>query len=1074
MAELQSPLSAASSPLCSLGLYTGRVVGSVVGRGRELAAIEQELDAIERGLSCLTLEGEPGIGKTRLLLAIEEIARARNFASIAVTADEEIRGPFLLARSIFASPTMSDAQSPQVQAAIEKVTNALMNQDEPGLAQLQPDQKLLRIFDLAAVALRLVATEHPIVLIVDDLQWADGDSLRLLRYVARVDGQSPILLVLAIRPAETAFVNEAVTLLADMERMGIVRRLKLSRFTQLQSTEFLQQVFGGKVDPASAAIMHAQAEGVPFVLAEQAHTYRDSGLIHQVQDVWTLAPNAERLLPSAVRTLIDRRAAHLPDDTKSALAEAGVLGRRFSLRDLVDIKLRLGEVGHDVDDLAQSLVPAVASGLLTEQPEDSPADYGFTHEQIREHAVAGLPPSRRQAIHGAIVDMLMEGAPEPPRESLPLLAQHALAAGRGDLCVRFSLEAAQAALQAKAPDEVLRLVHVAQAVASIPQDRVTLLRLQDDALEMLHRQDQRQHGLAELGALADALADTHLEMEVRLRRAATLRLSHDEVSAAEIARRVQESAAEHSDEAAELAAFLELGQDLMRTELGAGYVSNPTESDLDGAEEAYKSAASLAERLHDDSMLAAASRELGTIAVSRVRIWFVAAIEAGEYVPMMQRIASGERLGDIFPTLPVAPALAAEAIGHFQRALEIYERLGDRQGAMATIIAMAIASWGPQIHAGGSAKRIEEIRRLMVRMKSLTKESERALADAQMLFGSHVYALAKGMPDVALIKGEEAYRAARGMGERSLEFAAAGGMARANAQLDRKDEATRWLDIASSVVSASATPGRVRRMELLRGAILARAGDAAGMQEHLERASRLATEQDLPAAHCEALALLSLEAARLGRAGGDESLFSLAERSAQEVLRESPLLPGHPPWPAQALVARSIVASFRGDASNAAAFARQALAEHDAAMREDLDLDIILPAVDAIIADGADEEAQGLRDRLQIVLGLQSQRILDETVRAEWFRSEIGRDLSRLAGPLISTGAGDMASESGLQEEDSRLLGLLVEGKTNHEIAEEIGVDEKAVTIRLAELFVRIGASSRADATVAALVGGLV
>lgn len=1050
-------------------------MGSLVGRPREVAAIEQELDAIERGLSCLTLEGEPGIGKTRLLLAIEEMARARNFAPIAVTADEEIRGPFLLARSIFASPAVMNALSPEAQAAVERVTNALANQDDPGVATLQPDQKLLRTFDLAAVALRLVAEERPLVLIVDDLQWADGDSLRLLRYVSRVDGRSRILFVLAIRPAETAFVNEAVTLLADMERTGLVRRLKLSRFTQLQSTELLQQALGGKVDPASAAIMHAQAEGVPFVLAEQAHAYRDSGLIHQVQDVWTLAPNAERLLPSAVRTLIERRAAHLPEDTLAALAEAGVLGRSFSLRDLEDIKLRLGEDGHSVETLTESLESAVAAGLLTVQPANSPADYSFSHDQIREHAVAGLPASRRQAIHGAIVDILLAGAAEPPKESLPLLAQHALAAGRRDLCVKFSLQAAEAAFHAKAPDEVLRLVQMAQTVASSPQDRVLLLCLQDDALEMLHRQDQRQQGLSELGALADAMADTHLELQVRLRRAAALRLSRDEDGAAEIARRVQESAAEQGDEAAELAAFLEIGQDLLRTELGAGYVSTSSEADLDGAEKAFKSALALAERLHDDSMLAAASRELGTITVSRIRIWFISAMEGGQYLPLMQRIASGERLDDIFPTLPVGPALVAEAKDYFQRALEIYERLEDRQGAMATIIAMALASWAPQIHIGGSAKRIEEIRRLMVRMKSLTRESERALADAQMLFGSHVYALAKGMPDVALVKGEEAYRAARGMGDRALEFAAAGGMARANAYLDRKDEARRWLDLAGAVVSAAPTPGRARRLELWRGEVLARAGDAVGMQEHLERAARLAMEQDLPAANCEALAILALESARLGQAQADEFLFALAERSAQEVVKGSPLLPGHPQWLAQALVARTIVAKSKGDLSIAAAFARQALEEHDAAMREDLDLDIILPSIDAIIADGTDEEADALRDRLQIILGFQTQRIQDETVRSEWFRGETGRELSRLAGPLRRTTTVDVNSdESALSENDSQLLGLLAEGKTNREIADEIGIEEQAVAMRLAELFVRIGASSRADATVAALIGGLV
>ena len=76
----------------------------MVGRPLELAAVEQEFASARRRMTCLTLEGEPGIGKTRLLVAIQELGRTQGFVPVAVTADEEIRGPFLVARSIFASP----------------------------------------------------------------------------------------------------------------------------------------------------------------------------------------------------------------------------------------------------------------------------------------------------------------------------------------------------------------------------------------------------------------------------------------------------------------------------------------------------------------------------------------------------------------------------------------------------------------------------------------------------------------------------------------------------------------------------------------------------------------------------------------------------------------------------------------------------------------------------------------------------------------------------------------------------------------------------------------------------------
>ena len=245
MATPQSEPNLAADPL-SLGLHRGRLTGSVVGRAPELAAVEQELISVRGGMVCLTAEGEPGIGKTRHLLAIEELTRAQGFTPIGKTADEEIRGPFLLARSIFASPAVLElAEGTPAERAVQRVADALASGDDAGLDSLAPDRKLLRVFDLAALALRALAAERPVVILIDDLQWADEDSLRMLRYVIRVDASSPILLVLAMRPAGTAFVDEAVTLLADMERMGLLRRLKLGRLGQQESTELLQQVLGG-------------------------------------------------------------------------------------------------------------------------------------------------------------------------------------------------------------------------------------------------------------------------------------------------------------------------------------------------------------------------------------------------------------------------------------------------------------------------------------------------------------------------------------------------------------------------------------------------------------------------------------------------------------------------------------------------------------------------------------------------------------------------------------------------------------------------------------------------------------
>jgi DNA-binding CsgD family transcriptional regulator/tetratricopeptide (TPR) repeat protein len=1053
-----------------LALQVRRVTGALVGRKVEFDAIRKELAAAHDGrLTAITLEGEPGIGKSRLLLAAGELAAAEGFTPLAVTADEEIRGPFLLARGIFAASTAVESEGDGVREQLQRVVDAMSGRDDPTLDGLSPDHKLVRVFDLAAVAIRALASAKPIALLIDDFQWADEDSVRMLRYVIRTDTDVPVFIGLATRSEELAVVTEAVTLIADMERMGIVRRLKLERFTQLETTEFVERVLGGKVNAVSAATMHAQAEGVAFIVEELVRSYREMGLIQEIDRVWTLARNAERLLPSAVRTLIQRRAARLPEETKGGLADAAILGRSFSLKDLRSVKLQLGayDEGCSETALAESLAPAIRAGLLVEHPAGSPADFSFTHDQVREFAAALLTAARRRAIHKALVDMLTaDGAPPP--ESLSLLAHHALAAGDPDRAVRLSVSAARVALEARAGEEVLRLVEQALPAASAPKDRVALLTSQDDALDMLRRPTDRLEALAELTALAEALGDLNLELNIKLRRAAALRVSDEEDSAAELAGSVRDAAHERGDAAAELAACLELGQDLLRSPLGESFGA-PRDVDLDGADEAYSRACELAEELGDVSALAAATRELGVISISRARELYVDSLEHGHDGMIMSRIAAGESLHDVLPDMPFAP-FVHEGVARYERAIELFERVGDRRGVMSAIIARAYVDFAIDIHLLGAAKRIEEIRRLTAQLTSLTRESERAAVEAQMLYGVQVFARAKGVPDLALSRGEEAHRLARILGDRSLEFAAAVGLGMTSLELGDLDRAGRWIDCAAEAASVAPTPLRARQLETARGLSRAAAGDVVGMRDYLERAVLLATEQGRPAARCEALATLAGVAAAAGANPIDDELLALAERSAHEAKDLVSVLPGHPPWGAQADSALAQVAFTRGDEDAAVGAARSVFATLRAAHFDDLFLPIVLPAARVLLAVGVQEERKEMQSQVRMVAALIAQRIADENIRVQWFRGPLGRELSGLAGGSPGdppaeqqTGAGP---EADLDDDDTQLLWLLIEGRTNREIAAELDVSEEVLARRLAEMYARIGVSTRGEAAV--------
>jgi Bacterial regulatory proteins, luxR family len=145
-------------------------------------------------------------------------------------------------------------------------------------------------------------------------------------------------------------------------------------------------------------------------------------------------------------------------------------------------------------------------------------------------------------------------------------------------------------------------------------------------------------------------------------------------------------------------------------------------------------------------------------------------------------------------------------------------------------------------------------------------------------------------------------------------------------------------------------------------------------------------------------------------------------------------------------------------------FARAAGDALQAAMHEDLHLDVLLPGARVLMETSAPEWEGGVRSFVQLSLAMIAQRTVDEDVRVRWLRGPLGREMAALAGPIdaivASDGEGDAPAEG-----NDLLLQSLVQGKTNAEIAGDLGIDEHAVERRLGELFATIGASSRADAT---------
>ncbi|HSM38413.1 MAG TPA: LuxR C-terminal-related transcriptional regulator [Candidatus Limnocylindrales bacterium] len=166
----------------------------------------------------------------------------------------------------------------------------------------------------------------------------------------------------------------------------------------------------------------------------------------------------------------------------------------------------------------------------------------------------------------------------------------------------------------------------------------------------------------------------------------------------------------------------------------------------------------------------------------------------------------------------------------------------------------------------------------------------------------------------------------------------------------------------------------------------------------------------------------------------------------------------------------------QGDTEGAAAAAGGVLHYFQTSGHEDMSLEMVLPAARALLAGGPAEVQAMIRGLLQFSLTRIVQTTADEQMRIRWLRGPAGRDLVELAGPMeelkVAAKPSEPASQAvQLDDEDRSLLHLLTQGSTNQEMAAELGIDEEAVSKRLARLLTQIGASTRAEATTMAFRG---
>jgi len=424
-----------------------------IGRGR-IAGREQELQQA-RGLwtrvlagssQTLLIRGEAGIGKTRLvreLVAQAEASKAHVLQGWNVARPVQPFGAIRqILRTAFQDLADSITQCPEfVQADLL----ALAPEYQPRFPQVSLGPSITaayeqqRLFESMVVFLALLSQAAPVLLVIEDAQWADSGTLYMMRYLAQQTRQRRILFVWTFRDVEPSDSPALREVLHDFRRGRIGSDLVLERLDRAQTEAMLQSLFGGKVAPDFADEVFRVTEGNPFFIEEVCKGMAESGRLKQIEGRWQVTGPKKVEVPRNVRTAIESRVNAMPAATRRVLEVAAVRGVEFEL----EVVLRVG----DLDELSASdafeaaeraeivrevSAPSTASArpASTWDSEGLRANGGgrrlaFTHALIPATIVEGLRAAEKRQLHARIADVLEGLLPE----EYETLAYHFGAAG---------------------------------------------------------------------------------------------------------------------------------------------------------------------------------------------------------------------------------------------------------------------------------------------------------------------------------------------------------------------------------------------------------------------------------------------------------------------------------------------------------------------------------------------------------------------------------------------------------------------------------------------------------------------
>ncbi len=490
--------------------------GRLVGREKELAEAktlwkQATHDPGDRHV--LLISGEPGVGKTPLMREIRTLAEVSGAMVLAGECYAGGHAPYApiaaMLRAALTQPARRRATGQTGTATSATLSTGVPPLPDPILADLitlAPDLRLLypdlppnpsydaqadqqRLFESAVTLWGSLAERAPLLLIVEDVHWADSGTLDLLTYLARRCRASklPILIVMTYRDVELDAACCLDDIVYDLTREQLVLRLKLNRFDREQTRTLLNVMFQETISDDFLEAIYRETDGNQFFIEELCKALVAEGKLYRQDGRWQRPNMAEMQLPQSVRGAIQARVSRLPDAAQEALRWAAIIGREFDF----GVLQQASEMAEET--LIDALETAVRAQLISERKPDrytrvraGEETFVFAHALTVTALRESMSVIRRRRLHGRAAAALAQRYPD----DYEALAYHYAEAGDIANARHYYTKAGHRALAVHTNQQAERHYHAALELHESDAEKGDLLAHLGEALFAQNRYEE--------------------------------------------------------------------------------------------------------------------------------------------------------------------------------------------------------------------------------------------------------------------------------------------------------------------------------------------------------------------------------------------------------------------------------------------------------------------------------------------------------------------------------------------------------------------------------------------------------